>query len=62
MADIVVSEGYAAAGYEYINIDDCWLDKERSYNGQLQPDPIRFPYGMKDLSSYVSMDISRVDD
>jgi len=53
MADLVVSEGYAAAGYEYINIDDCWLDKERSYTGELQPDPVRFPYGIKDLANYI---------
>lgn len=54
MADIVVSEGYAAVGYEYINIDDCWLEKERDFNGQLVPDRQRFPYGMKSLANYVS--------
>lgn len=54
MADIVVSEGYAAVGYEYINIDDCWLEKERDpINGQLVPDRERFPYGIKSLSNYV---------
>lgn len=55
MADLVVSEGYADLGYEYINIDDCWLEKERSYTGQLVPDRERFPYGMKDLADYVSV-------
>jgi alpha-N-acetylgalactosaminidase len=54
MTDLVVSEGYAAVGYEYINIDDCWLEKERSYTGQLVPDRLRFPYGLHDLSDYVS--------
>jgi hypothetical protein len=54
MTDLVVSEGYAAVGYEYINIDDCWLEKERSYSGQLVPDRQRFPYGLQDLSDYVS--------
>lgn len=53
MADLVVSEGYAAVGYEYINVDDCWLDKERNANGELQPDLSRFPRGMRDLSNYV---------
>lgn len=53
MTDLVVSEGYAAAGYEYINIDDCWLDKSRSFNGKLQADAKRFPYGIKDLSNYI---------
>lgn len=56
MADLVVSEGYADLGYEYINIDDCWLEKERSYSGHLVPDRERFPYGIKDLSNYVSGD------
>lgn len=55
MADIVATEGYADAGYEFINIDDCWLDKERSYTGHLQPDPLRFPNGIKDLANYVSI-------
>ncbi|KAG5324657.1 NAGAB acetylgalactosaminidase, partial [Acromyrmex heyeri] len=53
MTDIVVAEGYAAVGYEYINVDDCWLEKERDLNGQLVPDRERFPYGMKSLSDYV---------
>lgn len=54
MADIVVSEGYADAGYEYINVDDCWLEKDRDSTGQLVPDRQRFPYGMKSLANYVS--------
>lgn len=53
MADLVVSEGYASVGYEYINIDDCWLDKRRAYTGHLQPDKARFAYGIKDLSNYI---------
>lgn len=59
MTDIVVSEGYAAVGYEYINVDDCWLEKERNYKGQLQPDRARFPYGMKSLADYVSVYIHK---
>lgn len=54
MTDLVISEGYAAVGYEYINVDDCWLDFARSYDGRLQPDAKRFPRGMADLSEYVS--------
>nr|CAD7200118.1 unnamed protein product [Timema douglasi] len=53
MADLVVSEGYAAVGYEYINIDDCWLEKERNFRGELQPDKQRFPYGLRDLSNFL---------
>lgn len=53
MADIVVAEGYAAVGYNYINVDDCWLEKDRNFNGQLVPDRQRFPYGMRSLADYV---------
>ncbi|GLG93369.1 Probable alpha-galactosidase A, partial [Gryllus bimaculatus] len=52
-ADLLVSEGYAEAGYEYVIIDDCWLSKERDRNRRLQPDPERFPHGMKQLASYI---------
>lgn len=54
MADLVVSEGYAAVGYEYINVDDCWLEKSRGPRGELVADRRRFPRGMKSLADYVS--------
>lgn len=54
MADLVVSEGYAEVGYEYINVDDCWLEKSRGQNGELVADRRRFPHGMKALGQYVS--------
>ncbi|XP_061380884.1 alpha-N-acetylgalactosaminidase isoform X2 [Danaus plexippus] len=53
MTDILVAEGYAAAGYEYVNVDDCWPERERDPRGKLVPDRERFPYGMKSLSDYV---------
>jgi len=53
MADFMVFSGMKAAGYEYINIDDCWLDKQRSKDGLLVPDPKRFPSGIKALADYV---------
>ncbi|KAL4230402.1 hypothetical protein ACF0H5_010784 [Mactra antiquata] len=52
-ADCMVSEGYLGVGYEYITIDDCWLAKERDNNSRLQPDPDRFPSGIKHLAQYV---------
>ncbi|XP_055613035.1 alpha-N-acetylgalactosaminidase-like [Uranotaenia lowii] len=52
-ADLMVSEGYLAAGYDYINIDDCWSTHARDSEGRLVPDPDRFPSGMKNLSDYV---------
>lgn len=53
MSDLVVSEGYAAVGYEYINVDDCWLEKNRGPNNELVADRRRFPSGMRALSDYV---------
>jgi hypothetical protein len=36
-----------------VNLDDCWLAKERDANGRLQPDPVRFPSGIKALADYI---------
>lgn len=54
MADLLVSEGYSDAGYEFVNVDDCWLEKTRGPRGELVPDRKRFPQGMKSLGQYVS--------
>ncbi len=51
-ADAMVSTGMKDAGYLYVNIDDCWHG-ERDKLGFIQPDPIRFPSGMKALADYV---------
>jgi alpha-galactosidase len=52
-ADAMVSSGMRDAGYDYINLDDCWLDHSRDANGNLQADPSKFPDGMKALADYV---------
>jgi alpha-galactosidase len=52
-ADIMVSSGLAAAGYNYIVLDDGWMAKERDANGDLVPDPVKFPNGMKVVVDYV---------
>lgn len=51
-ADAMVSTGMKDAGYEYIVIDDCWHG-ERDSLGFIQPDPERFPSGIKALADYV---------
>ena len=53
MADFMVDEGYLAAGYEYLVIDDCWSLRQRGTDGRLVPDPEKFPHGMKALADYV---------
>jgi len=52
MADAMVSSGMQAAGYQYVNIDDCW-QVSRDASGTIVADPTRFPSGMKALVDYV---------
>ena len=52
-ADILVDSGLKDLGYDYLVIDDCWSLKERDEQGRLQPDPEKFPSGMKALAEYV---------
>lgn len=51
-ADAMVASGLKDAGYEYIVIDDCWHG-ERDSLGFIQPDPVRFPSGIKALADYI---------
>ncbi|HXQ37504.1 MAG TPA: glycoside hydrolase family 27 protein, partial [Anaerolineales bacterium] len=53
-ADALVSSGLKDYGYNYIVIDDCWSVREgRDSNGDLIPDPEKFPNGIKALADYV---------
>ncbi|KAJ7975499.1 Alpha-galactosidase [Quillaja saponaria] len=52
-ADAVVSTGLAALGYQYINLDDCWAELNRDYQGNLVPKASTFPSGIKALADYV---------
>ncbi|HLL66361.1 MAG TPA: glycoside hydrolase family 27 protein [Micromonosporaceae bacterium] len=52
-ADAMVSSGMAAAGYQYVNIDDCWSTRSRNSSGDLVADPQKFPSGMRALADYV---------
>lgn len=52
-ADLLESEGYLKAGYEYINIDDCWPEHNRDADGILVADKKRFPSGIKELADYI---------
>ncbi|MEU7057024.1 NPCBM/NEW2 domain-containing protein [Streptomyces sp. NPDC046197] len=53
IADAFVSLGLKDAGYTYVNIDDCWALPNRDANGNLVPDPVRFPHGIKAVADYV---------
>eukprot|EP00117_Sycon_ciliatum_P026916 scpid81457/ scgid21980/ Alpha-galactosidase; Alpha-D-galactoside galactohydrolase; Melibiase len=51
-ADRMVSTGLLAAGYEYLNLDDCWA-RTRDEKNVVHPDPKDFPSGMKALGDYI---------
>jgi alpha-galactosidase len=51
-ADAMVASGMKDAGYQYVVIDDCWHGA-RDAHGDIQPDPKRFPSGIKALADYV---------
>jgi alpha-galactosidase len=52
-ASAFVSSGLKAAGYLYVNIDDCWLSHSRDARGHLQPDPAKFPHGISGVAAFV---------
>jgi alpha-galactosidase len=51
-ADAIVSTGMKDAGYQYVVIDDCW-QVSRDKDGNIVPDPQRFPAGIKAVADYV---------
>ncbi|MER0444180.1 NPCBM/NEW2 domain-containing protein [Streptomyces sp. Edi4] len=53
IADAFVAKGLKDVGYTYVNIDDCWALPERDAAGNLVPDPVRFPHGIKAVANYV---------
>jgi alpha-galactosidase len=52
MADAMVKSGMKDAGYQYVNIDDCW-QVSRDGGGNIVADPQRFPHGMKAVGDYI---------
>ena len=54
VADVIVANGLKDLGYEYVVVDDCWsVKRQRDNQGDLVPDPQRFPDGMKPVADYV---------
>jgi len=52
--DSMISTNLYKYGYQYINLDDCWSDKQGRdiIRSRLVPDPTRFSKGMNYLSDY----------
>jgi len=53
IAEAMMENGMQEAGYNYINLDDCWQSPLRSVDGQIQEDLSRFPDGIKELASWL---------
>ncbi|KAH8107756.1 glycoside hydrolase superfamily [Cristinia sonorae] len=53
-ANQIVSLGLKDAGYEYVNIDDCWSELTRDpVTKRIVPDPIKFPNGISSVANQV---------
>ena len=51
-ADAMVQSGMKDAGYQYVNVDDCWMNG-RDGAGNIRWDETRFPSGIDGLASYM---------
>ena len=52
MADAFVSTGMKDVGYQYVNLDDCWMDG-RDGSGNLKPSASKFSSGIASLADYI---------
>lgn len=53
-AEAMKKTGLLEAGYQYINLDDCWQSSLRDANGRLQGDLEKFPSGIPHLISQIN--------
>ncbi len=52
-ADFMASSGMRDAGYQYLTIDDCWMERSRDSEGRLVPEAAKYPHGLAELAAYV---------
>ncbi len=53
MADAFITSGMKDVGYQYVNLDDCWMDGRDSATGRIKVNTSKFPSGMAALADYV---------
>jgi alpha-galactosidase len=51
-ADALVTSGMKDAGYQYVCVDDCWMNG-RDSSGNIRWDTTKFPSGMSALGTYI---------
>lgn len=52
-ADAMVEKGLLDAGYEYLVLDDGYIEPRRDEEGNLVPHKTKFPNGFKGISDYI---------
>lgn len=55
-AEKLISTGLADLGYVYVNVDDCWSDKNKGRDPNTQqiiPDSTKFPTGISGLADQI---------
>jgi len=52
-AKLMKSQGLLDVGYNYVNIDDCYSEKQRNANGDILEDKVRFKGGMRNLTDQI---------
>ncbi|KAH0578323.1 hypothetical protein H2248_003944 [Termitomyces sp. 'cryptogamus'] len=52
-ANLMQSLGLRDVGYEHMNLDDCWAEKNRSTSGDLVANKEHFPSGMPSLTDKI---------
>lgn len=53
VANAMASNGMKPLGWEYINLDDCWIATNRTAAGEIQADPARFPDGLVPVIAHI---------
>ena len=56
VGELLISLGLKDVGYEYVNIDDCWSDKEKRRDAttkEIIPDAIKFPQGISHTAEVI---------
>lgn len=53
VVEALIASGMRDGGYQYVVLDDGWEAMERDSLGNILPDPVRFPSGMKALADFI---------
>ncbi|EAQ86416.1 hypothetical protein CHGG_07669 [Chaetomium globosum CBS 148.51] len=56
VGELLISLGLKDVGYEYVNIDDCWSDKEKRRDPttkEILPDEAKFPQGISHTAEVI---------